>query len=183
MVHAMKYFISCTRIDPRNDCLVRVDTYPRGIMCATGCPYNPQAHFKYLNQLLSVLNDLNVTGNFLLEHASGNEHMFLFQENENGLITVATKYKDLLTKKKELYIETVFPWIPIDINILPQQFIESQEIPWLFDIFKTGRGKNTARKDKSYKNKKDIGEFTPQLIRLEMPVKQYENTENTDSLD
>ena len=123
--------ILCCRVDARNNCIRRLDTYTREVLCGPGCPYNPEFHFKHLKFILDILCALQ-PGRYLLEHASGNAFLFLFEEKDKGFTTMETKYKDLLSGKTELIMtnQVSTAWLPIDTNILPNHITEP--VPWLF---------------------------------------------------
>ena len=124
-------YILCCRIDVQNDCIARNDRYTRDVLCPPGCPYNPNFYFQHLKHLFEFLFK-SECGEYMLEHAAGNEHLFLFKEKETGLTTLQTKYKDLLSKKKDLLTEHASPWLPIDVNIIPNHYLQKKLIPWLF---------------------------------------------------
>lgn len=152
--------ILCARIDPRNNNIRRVDSYTKDVLCSPGCPYRPEIFISHLSSLLNVLYACP-TGNYLLEHASGNNHIFLFEKKEKGFTTLETKYKDLLTGKRLLINEdptNVPQWLPLDMNIRPEHF-NDEEIPWLFDVPRSNiefhaLGKKTQQNTKQKGKKK-----------------------------
>lgn len=151
--------ILCHRIDPRNNCIRRLDTYTRDTLCGPGCPYNPSMFYSHLSYLFGILCTLQ-PGEYLLEHANGNAFFFLFQEKTKGFTTLNTKYKDLITGKNELILETQVSsaWLPIDTNIPPVN--SNNVLPWLFqsaldNIELIPLGKRAKSSNNNFKNNRE----------------------------
>ena len=174
--------ILCCRVDPRNNCLRRFDTYTRDVLYSPGCPYNPEQSINQLYYLLHVLLN-SQPGEYMLEHASGNAFFFLFEQKNKGFTTVETKFKDLLTSKNELIMtnQVSASWLPLDTNIqsprtpagtLPCLFkpkIENIEFIALGGGVGTKRTKKQKQRNNVKKNKKKRGSsgganFSPLFI-------------------
>jgi NMDA receptor-regulated gene protein 2. len=179
--------ILCCRVDARNNCIRRLDTYTREVLCGPGCPYNPEFHFKHLKFILDILCSMQ-PGRYLLEHAAGNAFLFLFEEKEKGFTTIETKYKDLLSGKTELIMtnQVSTAWLPIDTNILPNHTTES--VPWLFRIashnlemiplgkrtnYNYKKPNNKSRKKSTSKNKKLHRPYANTLTPLTVDSTSY----------
>ena len=169
--------ILCCRVDPRNNCLRRFDTYTRDVLYSPGCPYNPEQSLNQLHYLLHVLLN-SQPGEYMLEHASGNAFFFLFEQKNKGFTTVETKFKDLLTSKNELIMtnQVSASWLPLDTNILSPR-APTGNLPCLFKpkidniefiALGGGGGKRAKKQKRNTINKKKKrgsgGNFSPLFI-------------------
>ena len=86
-----------------------------------------------------------------------------------------------------MFSETVFPWLPIDTNLLSSELLKGGEIPWLFPVTNPNRKKHSGGRDKISarhgKPKKlggpsDTSEFKPKFIKLGRP--KIKETESND---
>ena len=163
--------ILCCRVDPRNNCLRRFDTYTREVLYALGCPYNPEQFMNQLHYLFDVLCN-SQPGDYMLEHASGNAFFFLFEQKDKGFTTIETKFKDLLNFKNELIMtnQVSTSWLPLDTNIQSRTL---ENFPCLFkpkieniEMIALG-GKRPKKVKRNVKKKKKHGSgrnFSPLFI-------------------
>ena len=150
------------RIDPRNDIILRHEKFTRSEICSPGCPYKPEIYMHQFHVICEKLRNLP-SDRYLVEFSLAENSvktLGVHKYSEESESLLEKWYKGVTSGHEEFVKDTVFSWLPIDMNILPKHCLNNAGIPWLFHSMP----RKLKRKRES-KKKKDI-EFVTDAVEF-----------------